>query len=66
MSENHISHRFISDKSVSSARKHEVMADFQSEDLLEDKRAEDFIRSPDKEAEAALVFFVGLREIWTN
>lgn len=65
MSENHISHRFISNKSVSSARMHEV-ADFQSEDLLGDKRAEDFIRSPDKGAEAALVFFVGLREIWTN
>lgn len=56
----------LSYKSVSSAQKREVTADFQAGDILGDKRAEDFIRSPDKGVEAALVFFAKLREIWTN
>lgn len=56
----------ISNKPILITQKREVMADFQAEDILEDKRAEDFIRSPDKGVEAALVFFARLREIWTN
>jgi len=47
-------------------RKRDVTADFQAEDILEDKRAKNFIRSTDKRVEGALVFFAGLREIWTN